>query len=260
MIRRRIPFLACISALGLMAGIGPQAQAMVGGAGPADPALAASVVTIIGSRATFCTGALIAPGIVLTAAHCVAARADYKLVTYDAMREPRLIDVRRVAVHPHFRAHSIANHRATADIALLQIDSAAALRATALAIGAPLRPITAGQRFTVVGVGVAAPGDGRTGGVARVATLTATGRPGTLQIRLVDPAGNNTRPALGACTGDSGAPTFQAQNGKGVIVGVVSWSTGANNTAGCGGLTGVTPLSLYHDWIAATVRTWSAGL
>lgn len=243
-----------------MAGIGPQAQAMVGGAATADSTLASSVVTIIGSRATFCTGALIAPGIVLTAAHCVAARADYKLVTYDAAREPRLIDVRRVAVHPDFRAHSIANHRATADIALLQIDNAAALGGAALAIGAPRRPISAGQRFTVAGVGVATPGDGRTGGVARVATLTATGRPGTLQIRLVDPAGNNTRPGLGACTGDSGAPTFQVQDGRGVIVGVVSWSTGANNAAGCGGLTGVTPLSLYHDWIAATVRTWSAGL
>ena len=39
-----------------------------------------------------------------------------------------------------------------------------------------------------------------------------------------------------------------------MVVGVVSWSTGANNSAGCGGLTGVTPLARYRDWIADTAR------
>jgi hypothetical protein len=33
---------------------------------------------------------------------------------------------------------------------------------------------------------------------------------------------------------------------------VVSWSTGANNADGCGGLTGVTPLTLYREWIVQT--------
>ena len=30
--------------------------------------------------------------------------------------------------------------------------------------------------------------------------------------------------------------------------------------AGCGGITGVTPLTLYRDWIAQTARQWGAGL
>ena len=46
-------------------------------------------------------------------------------------------------------------------------------------------------------------------------------------MRLVDPATNNTRNGLGACTGDSGAPVFENQDDRNVIVGVVSWSTGA---------------------------------
>jgi hypothetical protein len=41
---------------------------------------------------------------------------------------------------------------------------------------------------------------------------------------------------------------------------VVSWSTGANNSAGCGGLTGVTPLTVYHDWILQTARGWGAAM
>ena len=43
-------------------------------------------------------------------------------------------------------------------------------------------------------------------------------------------------------------------NGQLAILGVVSWSTGPNNTEGCGGLTGVTPLSLYRGWIIETAR------
>jgi hypothetical protein len=38
-----------------------------------------------------------------------------------------------------------------------------------------------------------------------------------------------------------------------VIVGVASWSTGADNIARCGGLTGV---KLYSDWILQTAKSW----
>ena len=38
------------------------------------------------------------------------------------------------------------------------------------------------------------------------------------------------------------------------VIGVVSWSTGPNLTAGCGGLTGITPLVRYRGWIVDTAR------
>ena len=56
------------------------AHAIVGGGAPSTEGVARSVVTIVGSRGNFCTGALIAPQLVLTAAHCVPAGADYKIV------------------------------------------------------------------------------------------------------------------------------------------------------------------------------------
>jgi secreted trypsin-like serine protease len=85
--------------------------------------------------------------------------------------------------------------------------------------------------------------------------LVATGKPGTLQIRLVDPLTRGERAGLGACTGDSGAPAF-IDNGGGspAVIGVVSWSTGPANSEGCGGLTGVTPLTLHRAWIDETAR------
>ncbi|WP_295846179.1 trypsin-like serine protease, partial [Tardiphaga sp.] len=92
------------------------AAAMVGGAPAAESGIGGSVITIIGSRGTFCSGALIAPDLVLTAAHCIQGGTDYKIVLYDTKRTPELRDVRRVAAHPRFAAQSIANHRAGADV------------------------------------------------------------------------------------------------------------------------------------------------
>jgi hypothetical protein len=97
-------------------------------------------------------------------------------------------------------------------------------------------------------------GDGCSGGTARAATLVVTGQPGSLQIRLFDPSSKGVSPGLGACAGDSGAPAFVVSGAAPAIVGVVSWSTGPNLAAGCGGLTGVTPLVRYRSWIVDTAR------
>jgi secreted trypsin-like serine protease len=231
------------------------ATALVGGAPAAHESLARSIVTIVGSRGNFCTGALIAPDIVLSAAHCIAPGAVYKIVI-PGERPPRLLDVKRAATHPQFNAQGIQAHRAGADVALLQLAELLPKSKVPSAFGAPATPIAAGASFTVAGIGVTKRGDGKSGGAIRSANLIATGKPGTLQVRLVDPATNNAREGLGACTGDSGAPVFENQSGRAVIVGVVSWSTGANNTDGCGGLTGVTPLTLYRAWIEQMVKAW----
>ena len=127
-------------------------------------------------------------------------------------------------------------------------------------LGTPRIPIAPGAHFTVAGIGVTVSGGDAGIGTIRAAPLVATGQPGRLQMRLVDPATNNTRNGLGACTGDSGAPVFENQDDRTVIVGVVSWSTGANNSDGCGGLTGVTPLTVYRDWIVQTARGWGAAM
>lgn len=250
--------LPCLTA-GLALLLAVPAHAIVGGGAPQTDGVARSVVTIVGSRGNFCTGALIAPKLVLTVAHCVQPGADYKIVEYDADKQPSLQDVRTVAVHPGFNMQAMLAHRATADVALLQL-AAPVKGKTPSTLGMPNIPIVVGSRFSIAGIGVTVRGDGKSGGAIRVAGLVATGKPGTLQIRLVDPVGQGTRDGLGACTGDSGAPVFEDHQSGPAIVGVVSWSTGPNGSAGCGGLTGVTPLTLYRDWILQTARQWGMGL
>jgi hypothetical protein len=142
-------------------------------------------------------------------------------------------------------------HRATADLALLKL--AAPLSGVEPAALGAFGAVAPGDEFTVAGMGVAVRGDGKSGGTVRAAALIATGRPGNLQLRLVDPATRGESPGLGACTGDSGAPVFRS-SGRFALTGVVSWSTGPGNSAGCGGLTGVTPLARYGDWITQTAK------
>ncbi len=246
------PFTAALALL-----FAAPAHAIVGGAAPATEAVFRSVVTIVGSRGNSCSGTLIAPDLVLSVAHCVGPGADYKIVEYGKDRQPQFRNVKRVAAHPGFDMKTMLAHRATADVALLQLE---APKNNPSAIGVPLMPLAAGNKFTIAGIGVTVRGDGKSAGVVRSADLVATGHPGTLQIRLVDSATNGVGAGLGACTGDSGGPVFEQQQGKQVVVGVVDWSTGPSGSDGCGGLTGVTPLTLYRDWIVQTAKQWGSVL
>jgi len=220
---------------------------MVGGAPAAGDGAGRAVVMFTGSHGTFCSGVALARDLVLTAAHCVLPGADYKLVEFDSAHQPLLRDIAGIARHPDFDVNAVLRHRVTADVALLKL--AAALKVVPALLAPAGGAVTAGDRFVVAGYGLAVRGDGRSGGTVRAATLVATGQPGTLQIRLVDPASQGERPGLGACTGDSGAPVYRDVGGTLAVIGVVSWSTGPALNEGCGGLTGVTPLTRYRGWI-----------
>jgi len=244
---------ATVIATALAAALAP-VLAMVGGAAPAADGVGRSVVMILGSYGTACTASAIARDLLLTAAHCVQPGADYKLVGSEPDQPPVLKDIARIERDPQFDMKRLLAHLATADVALIKLAQSLPARIPPVPLDGETETVAVGDTLVVAGYGVTVRGDGRTGGTVRAAPLTVTGQPGTLQIRLFDPATKGLGPGLGACAGDSGAPAFRQTDGRLAIIGVVSWSTGPNLTGGCGGLTGITPLVRYRAWIVDTAR------
>jgi hypothetical protein len=251
-------FYLC-AALSAAAGILP-AAAMVGGAQPAADGAGRSVVMVLGSGGTACTATAVARNLLLTAAHCVQPGAEYKLADLTDPRAPTLKPIARIERDPQFDMKRLLGHLATADVALVQLPQPLPADIPPVALDDGSKPVTVGDSFVVAGYGVTVRGDGRTGGTVRAATLIATGQPNTLQLRLFDPRTRGETAGLGACAGDSGAPAFRDTDGRLAIIGVVSWSTGPKLSAGCGGLTGVTPLVRYRDWIMQKARALGSPL
>ena len=230
------------------------AFAITGQAPPAQGYAARAIVMVVDPRGDLCTGTALARDLVLTAAHCVAAGLDAQVKIFQT---GQTIAVRGVARHPRFDPAAYAASRATADVALIKL-AAPLGELVQPAKLAPARRVAVGEELTVAGFGVTAAGTARGLGIPRMATLIVTGKPGALQIRLFDLATRNARAGLGACTGDSGAPAFEPASEA--VIGVVSWTTAARDEEGCGGLTGVTPLLLYRDWIVDTARKFNSPL
>lgn len=223
------------------------AHAIVGGAAPGQGDMARRVVMISGARGNTCSGVALAADLILTAAHCAVPKTALLVRDIAPARAGSAYAVRAVLVHPNYDPKSYARSRATADVALLQL-------ATPLADTKPTRiggrVPAPGERFTIAGAGATASGNGAGLGTTRAANLVTVGQPSTLQFRLADAAGRaGALAGLGACEGDSGGPVLDVSGNEPIMVGIISWSTGPSLSAGCGGLTGVTPLARYRAWI-----------
>ena len=237
---RTAPLLAAAVAIGLAA---TPARAIVGG-GPAGADVAAQTVLIVSTRGASCTGVVLAPDLVLTAAHCVAPQSDYA-VALVGEGPPELLPAMKVVVHPRFDAAQFRTRRPTPDLALVKLARPLPPRfhQAQLATGAALP--AKGSAFVVAGYGMTADGAGRSAGTLRTVTLPSIGTTGGIMARLALPSAD-----AGACTGDSGGPAFQ----DGAVAGVVGWATGPNGSRGCGGVTGVTLIGLNRDWIEPAAR------
>jgi len=230
----------------------PVALAITGNAPPASGLAARAIVMLIDEREDLCTATALAPDLVLTAAHCVAGKLKRAVKVYQT---GQTIAVTHVAQHPRFSFASYAASRATADVALAKLATPLPAIVSPVTLAEPRR-VAVGDTLSIAGFGVTKNATPLGLGIPREAKLAVTGKPGSLQIRLVDPTTRNKRPGLGGCTGDSGAPAFESDaSGALRVVGVVSWSTAPNDEDGCGGLTGLTPLLLYRNWIVETAKT-----
>ncbi|MCK0209022.1 trypsin-like serine protease [Starkeya koreensis] len=229
-------------AVALALALATPARAIVGGQ-PADPALKAETAMIVSTRGASCTGVVLAPNLLLTAAHCVQPAADYAVVVF-APEGPRLIPVSRIALHPAYDPNSFESRRPTPDLAVVRASENLPEGFRPARLSAQVALPAKRTAFTIAGYGVTKDGDGKSAGTLRSAELPSIGTTGGIMVRLSD------GPARGGCTGDSGGPVLL----DGEVAGIIGWSTAAGGARGCGGVTGATLVGPQRAWIDATVR------
>jgi hypothetical protein len=241
--------LLALSLLALL----PPAHAVVGGVVSRDPdGLRRSVVRVESSRGELCSGTVIAPDLVLTAAHCLMDRGAYRVVGVDRAFRPRAVQAVAAASHPEFVPGTTPRNQPGVDLAILKLAQPLGPEFAPLAVGSTA--IGRGEAVDIAGFGIT--GEGRAGS-AKVLRQVRLVSLGTLQVanRVVIVADGRRlaeRTGAGACRGDSGGPVLSG----GRLVGIVSWSSGAlsSRRSACGGFTAVTPIADNAAWIGARVR------
>jgi hypothetical protein len=248
----------CLSAAALLLAPLP-ALAVTGGKVVQDPnGIRRSVVLIESSQGELCSGAVIAPDLILTAAHCVLQKAAYRVVGVD--RRFRKLGIRAIAaaLHPSFVPGTTPRTQPGIDLAILKLAEPLGPEFT------PLNPSQAsglgeGDIVDLAGFGLSAEAQR---GSARVLRATRLVSLGTLQaanrvVVVADERRLAETTGAGACRGDSGGPIVRGGPGGYQLLGIVSWSSGALHSrtpTACGGLTAVTPVSEHEDWISARTQ------
>jgi secreted trypsin-like serine protease len=128
------------------------AYALTGNAPPAIGWAARSIVIVIDARGDLCTGTALARDLVLTAAHCITAKAVYEV---KAFQTGTAIKAAAVVIHPGFKFANYAASRATADVALIKLASPLPDIVVPASLAATRR-VTAGEKLTIAGFGVTA--------------------------------------------------------------------------------------------------------
>lgn len=222
--------------------------------GPAaeDQSYAAHVVMVLKrgvDQAGFCTGVVVAPRAVLTAAHCVAAIKDTRIHYRDDAGRPVIVEIQAVAVHPGYRANALTKRVVSIDLALVEAQtpldarfSPAKLDETgAAAVGQPLR---------IVGYGLGREGEGRSGGVLRSAFLQVRAPLSSILLWAEDPNGAGA----GACSGDSGGPILSGDDAK--VLAITAWSAGTGGGKRCGAVTQGPLVAPQRAWIDSVLDRW----
>jgi hypothetical protein len=244
-----VTMLACLSGMALtvpvMALVGPAREA---------PEFAPYVVMVLdssgGGGASFCSATVIAPDVVLTAAHCVSDLSDTQVFFRRGQGGLDFFDVASIAIHPEYRPNIGRQHLISIDLALLRLAKPLPPSFKPVELTDSLR-VKIGQPLRIVGFGLANEDERGTSGVLRTGVLAVSEPKSPVLVWLTDPDGTG----LGGCTGDSGGPIFAV--GQPVLVAVAIKAKG-NNGYSCGAVTEAALAGPQLPWIRKILQAWGA--
>lgn len=250
------------SALALCLASSP-AWAVVGGTPSRDVAgVRASTLRVETSQGELCSGAVIAPELVLTAAHCLMGGGSVSVTSLDPRFRARRHVVLAVLPHPSFVPGTTPRTQPGADLALLRLSEPLPRDIEPLRLGGGLWQ---GEDVTMAGFGLGVEDNKKTARRLREMMLVNAGNyttANTVKV-AVDRQGRGEAPGAGACRGDSGGPILRGGPSSRDLVGIVSWSSGPLNASVrriCGGFTAITPINEHRGWInQASARLMAYG-
>jgi len=250
------------SALALCLASSP-AWAVVGGTPSRDVAgVRASTLRVETSQGELCSGAVIAPELVLTAAHCLMGGGSVSVTSLDPRFRARRHVVLAVLPHPSFVPGTTPRTQPGADLALLRLSEPLPRDIEPLRLGGGLWQ---GEDVTMAGFGLGVEDNKKTARRLREVMLVNAGNyttANTVKV-AVDRQGRGEAPGAGACRGDSGGPILRGGPSSRDLVGIVSWSSGPLNASVrriCGGFTAITPINEHRGWInQASARLMAYG-